>query len=126
MAQFFQVREKRPGHVYVIAEKTSAGGYTGYYKVGKTQNLEARISELQTGNPHKLEYVKQIYVGDMDAAEQSAHDAVRRDHRTHENGGREWYFASSQFDLLFKVEQTVTHNHVKPYQGVVKRPDEED
>jgi hypothetical protein len=36
-------------YIYIIAEKTSAGGYTGYYKVGKTQNLDERISELQTG-----------------------------------------------------------------------------
>ena len=44
--------EQTYGYVYVIAEKTSSGGYTGYYKVGKTQwNLDARIAELQTGNP---------------------------------------------------------------------------
>ena len=81
MAQFVRA-EPRSGYVYIIAEKTSAGRYTGYYKVGKTQDLDVRIAELQTGNPRKLEYMKQIRVGDMDAAERSAHDAVRRDHRS--------------------------------------------
>ena len=127
MALFVQA-EQTYGYVYVIAEKTSAGGYTGYYKVGKTQNLDARIAELQTGNPHELEYVKklQVQLGDMDAAERSAHDAVRRDHRSHENGGKEWYYASQarKRDFLLKIELTVTHNYIQKYQGTVMRPGE--
>jgi hypothetical protein len=106
MAQFVQVREPRPGYIYIIAEKTSTGR-TGYYKVGKTQNLDERIAELQTGNPHELVYEEKIPVVDMDAAEQSAHDAVRRDHRTHENGGKEWYSALSLFDFSFKIKLRV-------------------
>ena len=118
MAQFVR-KEPRPGYVYVIAEKTSAGGYTGYYKVGKTQNLDARISELQTGNPHKLEYVKKLWVGDMDAAEQSAHGIVHGDYKSNVTGGKEWYYApgTAQFDFLLKIELNVTHNFIKPYQG---------
>ena len=111
MAQLFQVREPKPGYVYIIAEKTSAGDFTGYYKVGKTQNLEARISELQTGNPHKLEYVEKIQVGDMDAAEHSAHNAVRRRYKSNVSGGREWYYAPGrdQFEgFLFNIKLKMT------------------
>ena len=61
--------------------------------------------------------MKQIWVGDMDVAERSAHDAVRSDHRSHENGGKEWYYASVQFDFLLKIELKVTHNFVQAYQG---------
>ena len=122
MAQLFQVWEPRSGYVYVIAEKTSAGGFTGYYKVGKTQNLEARITELQTGNPHKLEYVEKMPVDDMDAAERSAHDIVRGNYKSNVSGGREWYYAPGRDQseaFLFKIKIKVTNNFIKKYQGPV-------
>ena len=120
MAQFVRAKPKR-GFIYVIAEKTSSGVYTGYYKVGKTQNLDARIAELQTGNPHELEYVWKMAFDDMDAAEQSAHDAVRRKYRSNENGGKEWYYARTQSEFLLNIGVMVT---CKDYPGVTQRPGE--
>ena len=119
MAQFHltQAAEPRPGFIYVLAEKTSSGGYTGYYKVGKTQDLVARRSELQTGNPHELVYVWTVEVSDMDAAERLAHDTVRRDHRSNEKGGKEWYYQppAKQQDFLLKIQLMVGDKYVKKY-----------
>lgn len=120
MAQFVQ-GEPRRGFIYVIAEKTSSGVYTGYYKVGKTQNLDARIAELQTGNPHELEYVWKIAVDDMDAVEQFAHDAFRRKYRSNENGGKEWYYARTRSEFLLHIEVMLKG---KDYPGVTWRPGE--
>ena len=36
----------KPEYIYIIAEKTTkvgTGGYTGYYKVGQTDDLQERI-----------------------------------------------------------------------------------
>ena len=120
MTQSFVGAEPRPGFIYVIAEKTSAGDYTGYYKVGKSQNIDARISKLQIGNPHELVCVKTIPVEDMDAAERSAHGAIYR-YRSGVTGGKEWYYASQQFYFLCGIELMV-----KGYPGVIQRSADED
>ena len=87
----------KPEYIYIIAEKTSkagTGGYTGYYKVGRTDNLDERLENLQTGNPRKLECVGLIKVESSQqagTAEAAAHRAVRGQYQSDENGGTEWF-----------------------------------
>ena len=94
--QFRARAHSKEEYIYIIAEKTSkvgAGGYTGYYKVGRTDNLEKRLDALQTGNPRKLECVGFIQVESSQAntAEAAAHRAVRGQYQSDENGGTEWF-----------------------------------
>ena len=37
--------------VYMLAEMDKNGYYTGFYKVGKSVNIQERFRDLQTGNP---------------------------------------------------------------------------
>lgn len=46
--------EGRPGYVYCILED-APGGAMCYVKIGYSTNPWARVAELQTGNPRKLE-----------------------------------------------------------------------
>ena len=96
----------KPEYIYIIAEKTTkvgTGGYTGYYKVGRTDNLQERLSTLQTGNPHQLECLRWIQVAksNVDYAEKVAHAAVSKLYRSNENGGSEWYLVSLQYQANF-------------------------
>ena len=93
-------------YIYIIAEKTTkvgTGGYTGYYKVGQTDDLQERIEKLQTGNPHQLEYIGQIKVNpsQKNAAEKAAHAAVRAQYGSDENGGTEWFHVPLQSQAVF-------------------------
>ena len=96
----------KPEYIYIIAEKTTklgTGGYTGYYKVGRTDNLQERVKELQTANPHQLEcswYIK-VDPSQKNTAEKAAHAAVRDQYRSDENGGTEWYRVPFQLQLNF-------------------------
>lgn len=50
----FRAQKKgKQGHVYLIIEVNPGGGL-GYGKVGYSTNPEARVAELQTGNPRPL------------------------------------------------------------------------
>lgn len=96
--------------IYIIAEKTEKrtgnnNGYTGYYKVGRTDNVARRVEELQTGNPNQLECIKYYQVSNASEAERAAHAAVNRDYRSNEKGGTEWYCAplSYQSDFIQRV-----------------------
>ena len=78
----------KQGYIYVIAEKTSSNGFTGYYKVGQTDDLDGRLSELQAENRNKIEYWEHYKVTNMDTAEQAVHQAVRRKYGSDK---QEWY-----------------------------------
>ena len=96
-------------YIYIIAEKTTkmgTGGYTGYYKVGRTDNLDLRIEELQTANPHQLECIGWIQVDPSmkNIAEKAAHAAVRDQYKSDENGGREWFLVHQQYQAVFKQQ----------------------
>ena len=100
----------KPEYIYIIAEKTTkvgTGGYTGYYKVGQTDNLQERIARLQTGNPHQLECVGWIKVNpsQKNAAEEAAHAAVRAQYRSDENGGKEWFRVPQQNQVPFMQQR---------------------
>ena len=102
---------RSPEFIYIIAEKTAKtdSGYTGYYKVGRTDNVARRVEELQTGNPNRLECIKYYKVTNGSAAEAAAHAAVNRAYPSDENGGTEWYRAtfSRQADFIKKIEQSL-------------------
>ena len=46
-------------NVKVYSEHTPDGSRTGYYKIGKTtQDVNKHISDIQGGNPHKINHVE--------------------------------------------------------------------
>lgn len=99
-------------YIYVIAEKTTkvgTNGFTGYYKVGRTDNLRQRLSVLQTGNPHKIEYWQHFKVANVDAAEQAAHRAVCEKYRSDEQGGSEWYSVplGNKDDFIMRIQRSL-------------------
>lgn len=51
---------------------------TGYCKIGKSDNVEKRLSGLQTGNPNKLEVVTSYYSGNAVLAEKQLHRAFSK------------------------------------------------
>ena len=66
-----------PGYVYIMQEKTTAGGSGLYYKVGgvegASENVDIRRGNLQTGNPRRLEVKERFPVGNCKDAESAAH-----------------------------------------------------
>ena len=99
-------RAQAAEYIYIIAEKTTklgTGGYTGYYKVGQTDNLKERLENLQMGNPHQLECLRWIQVdpSKKNLAEEAAHAAVRDQFRSNENGGKEWFLVHQQYQAAF-------------------------
>lgn len=93
-------------YIYIIAEKTTklgTGGYTGYYKVGQTDNLQVRLEKLQTANPHQLECLGWIKVdpSKKNIAEEAAHAAVRDQYKSDQNGGKEWFLVPLQYQAVF-------------------------
>ena len=43
--------EKKPGFIYIIKNKT----WEGYYKIGKTRNIDNRLGQYQTSSPFSSE-----------------------------------------------------------------------
>ena len=115
------------GCFYILAEKDSSGQYTDYYKVGKTKNLAATISELQTSNPNMEYEVKEdLKVPDMDAAEQSAHDAVRRKYPPDATRGNGWYkvIPKHRDDFLTMIKLPVIQKYIQKYPGGIQKFDD--
>lgn len=80
------------GFVYLIEETDGATGQlTGYYKIGKTTNLESRIRAFRTASKNGLQYRKTIEVDDYSEAEAAAHNACSQYKMPGENGGKEWF-----------------------------------
>lgn len=79
-------RRGRQGYVYCIGEKS--GGNLGYVKIGYSVNPEARVGELQTGNPRVL-----YLVAKMPGTEEDE----RRIHAKfiHKNIVGEWFSATA-------------------------------
>jgi len=69
-------------YIYIINEKNS-----DYYKVGYSKNApDARVTELQTGNPRTLRLVRSVEVEDAYRVEQLLHNVLGKWHIT-----REWF-----------------------------------
>ena len=78
------------GYIYIISEQ-SGGLDTGFYKIGRTGDLQERIENLQTGNARALSFCGKAEVYDMAAAESAAHAAVSQ-YRAKDGGGTEWFY----------------------------------
>lgn len=89
----------KPQYIYIIGE-SSLKQPTGYYKIGKTDDWEERIKNLQTGNARELYYCRVIQVWDMTAAEKAAHDKVAVC-RAKDGGGKEWFFVPQEWEQKF-------------------------
>ena len=76
------------GYVYMMREEE-----TKNFKIGKTQNLKKRLSDLQTGNSQTLKYVSIIIVSDMNETEAALHKAMEQKYQK-VGGGQEWYTTS--------------------------------
>ena len=88
------LQNRKPSYIYFIGEQ-SQGRDTGYYKIGKTEDLDERLENLQTGNPRKLYYCYKWPVTDATTAERIAHSAMAQ-FKTKEGGSQEWFFLGAE------------------------------
>lgn len=58
------------GYVYIIQQI----GMDDYYKIGKTKNIDSRLSNLKTGSPTGYTVTNSGYVKNMDKCESFLHD----------------------------------------------------
>jgi hypothetical protein len=73
-------RQPKPGHVYVIFAET------GRCKIGRTNNLNARLNQLATASPVLFKLLHAFQSSDTEKAERFLHDKFK-DKRNH----REWF-----------------------------------
>ena len=81
------------GTVYLIRMMTKAGtSPSGFFKVGasKQDPIKNRLRDLQTGNPYKLEFLRQVEVDNMKQGEDAV-DKALTDYKVDYGGGNEWY-----------------------------------
>ena len=75
-----------------------------------------------------MEYEEKVNleVSDMDAAERSAHDAVRRKYPPDATRGNRWYkvIPKNQDDFLTMIKLPVIQNYVQKYQGGIQKFDD--
>lgn len=81
----------RRGYVYLIEEVNQDGRAPKNFKVGQTVNPSKRFSDLQTGNPRKLNPRPEV-VKNMDACENELLSALSY-YRCTLGGGTEWFTA---------------------------------
>ena len=72
------------GYIYIITQEGQSGEPFTLCKVGRTNDLNRRLGQLQTGNPQLLDYYRTFSVRDMAEAEKMAHTAVSKYHTTGE------------------------------------------
>ena len=79
------------GYVYLIKEDNQDSTAPKRFKVGKTVNPDKRLSDLQTGNPQKLD-MRPEEVEDMNACEKELLNALKN-YKCKLGGGTEWFTA---------------------------------
>ena len=79
------------GYVYLIEEVNQDVRAPKRFKVGKTVNPDKRLSDLQTGNPQKLD-MRFDEVKDMNACEKELLNALQN-YKCKLGGGTEWFTA---------------------------------
>ena len=101
------------GNVYILKERNE-----DYFKIGATTDLIKRLSNLQTGNPRELEYVRIYLTDDCLRAEQLAKGSVTPTYRTNLGGGTEWFHvgADNRDNFLQHINNAVLHNNFQAYQ----------
>jgi hypothetical protein len=78
-------------HLYIIQSRT-----TGAVKVGRSDDPDRRLRQLQTGCPHTLKVILVMPNGGV--REVSVHHAMRA-HRTRHSTGGEWFAESGLGDV---------------------------
>jgi hypothetical protein len=106
------------GYVYIIRMdsktlKADEGGQ--WYKIGGTIDFKKRLPTLQTGNPYKLEQIKQYKVSDCKRAEQNVKRKLDSKSKfVKGSGGTEWYKVKPSDLTSFVTEvEKVTKNFIE-------------
>ena len=86
--RFFEGGTQGEGYVYIAWEESTP--FTGFVKVGRTGEPDARQENLQTGNPRELE-TRFRGVSDMKSAEEALKDEMIKEGYRHAPGGTEWF-----------------------------------
>lgn len=90
---------RKPEMIYLIQERNADKTATGYYKVGKTNDMHRRLEDIQTGNPRSLkDLCKEIEVDKHQ--EKRVHQFLKKDRRIRfchdtEGGGTEWFYCNN-------------------------------
>ena len=82
-------------HLYIIQSRT-----TGAVKIGRSDDPDRRLRQLQTGCPHTLRII--LEVRDGGHLESYVHQSMRR-HRTRHDRGGEWFAESGMGDIPDEV-----------------------
>ena len=92
------------GYVYILKERNE-----DYYKIGSTTDPNTRVSNLQTGNPRKLEYVRIYVADDCLQAENLAYNSVTPTYSANLGGGTEWFHVvdNNRNDFLQRIHDAV-------------------
>jgi len=91
-------------------------GVTGDFKVGRSEDVERRLSELQTGSPHKLKVL--LFAPGLGHLERSVHRTLRKYRCRYGKG--EWFRESGfgqipdQLYNLFSAEVLEAADWWKP------------
>ncbi len=78
-------------HLYIIQSRT-----TGAVKIGRSDDPERRLRQLQTGCPYALKLI--LVLGGGGIIEAHVHHCMRR-HRTRHTHGGEWFTESGMGDI---------------------------
>ncbi|MCA1066143.1 GIY-YIG nuclease family protein (plasmid) [Rossellomorea sp. AcN35-11] len=88
------------GFIYFIRENKNSDDLQSHIKIGSTNNLDRRLSELVVGVPYPLEFVRAIYSEDRLKTERLLHSHF---YKQHING--EWFELSQKDVLAVKLLQ---------------------
>ena len=91
------------GHVYLIREQPELKAEMVHYKVGRSDDLQHRMSNLQCGNPRKLVFWYEVKVNDMTEAERAAKTALGK-YKYNLGGGTEWFTVLAQAEVILVME----------------------
>ena len=104
----------KSGFIYIIREDQGE-----YYKIGGASDLGQRLSNLQTGNPRRLNFERVYVAGDCKHAENLAANRVEN-YSANLGGGTEWFHveANNLGDFLQSVHDAILdqHNDFQAYQ----------
>ena len=86
-------------HLYVIQS-----GMTGAIKIGRSDDPDKRLLQLQTGCPYPLKII--LFMVDGGKHERRAHTAMSR-HRTRQVHGGEWFEESGIGDIPIDIWENI-------------------
>ena len=89
-------------HLYVIQSRG-----TGALKIGRSDDPERRLRQLQTGSPYSLRIILVLEEGGP--RERDVHQIMRR-HKTRNSHGGEWFAESGLGDIPLEIWE-----HAQPW-----------